>query len=46
MKYETPKLTGLTPAINVIQGTTNKTPDMTLDNLVRDEGIPAYADWE
>lgn len=47
MKYKTPELTGLTPAINVIQGSTTKTPDFTLDNPDSHyETIAAYADWE
>ena len=46
MTYETPKLTGLTPAINVIQSVSSKNSDFTYDNGVKDETIGTYADWE
>jgi hypothetical protein len=51
MKYETPELTALTPAINAIQGTGSGAPKVAgspgdgssgQDN----EHIGAYADWE
>jgi len=44
MKYETPELTALTPAINAIQLSTNKAEVHTTDNF--DESISAYLDWE
>lgn len=44
MKYETPEMTVLTPAINAIQGTP-KDSDSNLDGL-HNEVISAYADWE
>jgi hypothetical protein len=46
MKYETPQMTTLTPAINVIHSLANKQPDSTLDGVVYTEGMAAYADWE
>jgi hypothetical protein len=49
MKYETPEMTTLTPAINAIQGSTeqSKTPTGNVDApLDRKELIGAYADWE
>jgi hypothetical protein len=47
MKYETPELTALTPAINAIQSITNKTPEFPHDSepLVND-AVAAYQDWE
>ena len=46
MKYETPELTTLTPAINAIQGTPpSKDNPGTLDGACY-ENPPAYADWE
>jgi hypothetical protein len=46
MKYETPKLTALTPAINAIQGT--KVIGTPADHLGSEftEVHGAYADWE
>ncbi|MGA2335017.1 MAG: hypothetical protein ABSG08_06540 [Terriglobales bacterium] len=47
MKYETPELTALMPAINAIQ--TVKTTIGPVDNPVietRDNGMAAYEDWE
>jgi hypothetical protein len=48
MKYETPELTALTPAINAIQGVgPNKVFHIPGDNLTDSmEQSPAYADWE
>jgi hypothetical protein len=49
MKYETPKLTALTPAINAVQALTAK--DMapfvydTVTHLYNENAI-GYADWE
>jgi len=46
MKYETPELTALTPAINAIQG---KPGDLVYDNITKEnfhESGGAYADWE
>jgi hypothetical protein len=48
MKYETPDLRALTPAINAIQGTP-KEPFGTLDVPATAEPrdpMGAYADWE
>ncbi len=50
MKYETPELTALVPAINAIQ--TTSTPKVTIGGfdspapLGHNEGSGAYADWE
>ncbi len=45
MKYETPELTALTPAINAIQAT--KIPHKTVDAPNFEEtALSAYADWE
>jgi hypothetical protein len=50
MKYETPKLTVLTTAINAIQspnGELPKTPNPQVDSAIpREETIAAYTDWE
>ena len=49
MRYETPELTKLTPAINAIQGDTlaSKTPTGILENPYDlKEMIGTYADWE
>jgi hypothetical protein len=46
-KYETPRLTALTPAINAIQGTQGSKQDTNVSDTPGDkEGIGAYADWE
>jgi len=50
MKYETPELTALTPAVSAIQGVfTHKgkktTTDSQIPSLVN-EGLAAYEDWE
>jgi hypothetical protein len=44
MKYETPELTTLTPAIDAIQ-TSNKPGDPNPDGPQQDSGA-AYEDWE
>jgi hypothetical protein len=48
MKYETPELTALMPAINAVQSITTPKSHMTLGDPVevRDEAEGAYADWE
>lgn len=51
MKYETPKLTALTSAINAIQSDVDAIPKMTgsyeLDNVYFQEHFtPGYMDWE
>ncbi|MGD0466834.1 MAG: hypothetical protein ABSA54_00515 [Terriglobales bacterium] len=46
MKYETPELTALTPAINTIQATSSKPQHYAVDGTVDNEGIPGYQDWE
>jgi hypothetical protein len=48
MKYETPELTALTPAINAIQSTTDKKATGPFDSTSREynEANGAYADWE
>jgi hypothetical protein len=48
MKYETPEMTTLMPAINAIQGpidTQSKDSTTTLDSSSK-EHVAAYADWE
>ena len=49
MKYETPELTALTPAISAIQGTSTKVVVASGDGSQTNglnESIAAYADWE
>jgi hypothetical protein len=50
MKYETPKLTALTPAINAVQGSVlaKQSPPYMTDSVTRvdNESIFGYADWE
>jgi hypothetical protein len=47
MKYETPHLTTLAPAINAIQTTTGeKVLPILFDGPTELEGNGAYADWE
>jgi hypothetical protein len=49
MKYETPKMTALTPAINAIQTPVqDKTGEPYLDGSTGfyNDSISAYADWE
>jgi hypothetical protein len=48
MKYQTPQLTALTPAINAIQ-TLSKAAEMPFDNIVDDQyehSTSTYQDWE
>ena len=44
MKYETPELTVLTPAINAVQTTQKSQPGVQEGGL--NEISSAYADWE
>jgi hypothetical protein len=44
MKYETPELTALAPAINAIQGVVSKILNSNTDAFY--EGVAAYVDWE
>ena len=48
MKYETPKLTALTPAISAVQSSGSKVNESHPDNVITDppEQTAAYADWE
>jgi hypothetical protein len=48
MKYETPEMTVLTPAIKAIQsdGDLPKTPRPEVDSPLHEETIAAYTDWE
>jgi hypothetical protein len=48
MKYETPELTALTPAIDAIQGLTGKSiVESPEDSFTpHNEQTPGYADWE
>ena len=46
MKYETPEMTTLTPAIKAIQALDSKVPTGSFDSLDLKEMIGAYADWE
>lgn len=49
MKYETPELTALTPAINAIQGTgpvSSKTGPISASDSFENESVAAYLDWE
>jgi hypothetical protein len=47
MKYETPKLTALTPAINAIQTPPADKPFVTsTDSSLSYEIVSAYEDWE
>jgi hypothetical protein len=52
MKYETPELTALTPAINAIQGTVGIKVQHTLSsdhntpNNGKNESLGTYMDWE
>jgi hypothetical protein len=47
MKYETPEMTVLTPAIKAIQGDLSgpKYPEVGFDSLVH-ESVATYTDWE
>jgi hypothetical protein len=46
MKYETPELTALTPAINAIQSDGLKPVTTTSADGPFNEVIGAYSDWE
>ncbi len=48
MKYETPELTALTPAISAVQGVGTKNSPTGPDaaSLINNEHVAAYADWE
>jgi len=46
MKYETPELTALTPAINAIQSDGLKPYTTTTLDGFHNEVIGAYSDWE
>jgi hypothetical protein len=46
MKYETPELVQLTPAINAVQGGSSKNPMIYFETPLTHEAVPAYADWE
>ena len=47
MKYETPKLTALTPAIGAIQNVTiSKLLQSTEDSDLEHCAFPAYNEWE
>jgi len=45
MKYETPELTALTPAINAVQTANLKQPPSSIDGFNK-EVVTAYMDWE
>ncbi len=47
MKYETPELTALTPAINAIQTLGSKdTSEVNPDGIHANDSGGGYADWE
>jgi hypothetical protein len=47
MKYETPELTALTPAINAIQAVKQEPPDIEdHPTLMTESSTGAYQDWE
>ena len=47
MKYETPELTALVPAINAVQATSSKAlTNQYRDSSFSNETDQAYADWE
>ena len=48
MKYETPELTALTPAVSAIQGNPTKKLDQKFrdSHLMNEASAPGYADWE
>jgi hypothetical protein len=46
MKYETPELTALTPAINAIQGKPGTSAYDSSTMQTFHESTGAYADWE
>jgi hypothetical protein len=45
MKYQTPELTALTPAMSAIQMGSSKPGRTSLDGIDKEE-VTAYADWE
>jgi hypothetical protein len=45
MKYETPQLTALTPAIDAIQSMSGKPSTTSVDGFDKEE-VTAYVDWE
>jgi hypothetical protein len=46
MKYETPEMTTLTPAIKAIQALDSKSTTGNFDSIDVRETTGAYADWE
>ena len=47
MKYETPELTALAPAINAIQAVKQEPPDIEdHPTLMTESSTGAYQDWE
>ena len=46
MKYETPELTALTPAINAIQGANKLSTETADTSPTKNEPNFAYQDWE
>ncbi len=48
MKYQTPQLTALMPAIDAVQTTTNlmKSAENPPVDILEHEGQSAYIDWE
>lgn len=46
MKYETPELTALTPAIHAIQGMATKGIYPPLESFHEYEAVGAYQDWQ
>ncbi len=49
MKYETPEVTALMPAIIAVQSSSNSTPkntSNTLDSSIKEHVSAAYEDWE
>jgi hypothetical protein len=50
MKYETPQLTALMPAINAVQSTmpSSKGPSSQVDSFTDEytDAVPSYTDWE
>jgi|GraSoiStandDraft_55_1057291.scaffolds.fasta_scaffold1441862_1 hypothetical protein len=46
MKYETPEMTALTPAIDAIQAVGSKLSTESSDSGIKNEPTGAYLDWE
>ncbi len=46
MKYETPELTALTPAISAIQSTAPQKTGLNSDGAANNESLTTYEDWE